>query len=279
MEYFRLLRKEDNEIVLNYLDRHHLAAASIIGNIENYGIENNKMHRRNADYYGYFVDKELMGVFSFTNMGSLVCHYEDEKILNKIVLLKTIKKYRPKYILGIEKLIAPLWFRLEKTVKWFKYDKCDYMVLNKEIFKSFGVEKEIIKAVEYDFSKTIDFLIEVEKAFNRNPKTINELKSTVYDRHNEEQYLYLIDDGSVVSQAIIQTTTSKINQIGGVYTLPKYRGKGYAKAIVSKLCIDILKRDKLPTLIVSKTNESAKNAYKKLGFEFYDDYLMIELQL
>ncbi|RKD22478.1 hypothetical protein SAMN02745883_00666 [Caminicella sporogenes DSM 14501] len=278
MEEFRLLKKSDFERVLNYLNRHHFDVSFMIGNIENYGVENNKVHKKHADYYGYFIDDELKGVFSFTNMGSLICHYEEKNILNKMILLKLIKQYRPKVIMGIERLVDPLWTRLEKIAKWFKYDRCDYMILNKDIFMPADTEKKIIKASEYDFSKSIDFLIEVEKAFNRNPKTINELKSTIYDRLDEEEYLYLLDGDNIVSQGIIQTTTSKINQIGGVYTLPQYREKGYAKAIVSKLCKEAIKRNKIPTLIVSKTNERAKKVYRGLGFEFYNHYSYIEVQ-
>ncbi|WP_291561459.1 MULTISPECIES: GNAT family N-acetyltransferase [unclassified Clostridium] len=67
-----------------------------------------------------------------------------------------------------------------------------------------------------------------------------------------------------------------MSQIGGVFTLPEVRGNGYAKAMVSKICDNIIAREKIPTLMVSNANVPAVKAYKSLGFDFYDDYLMVE---
>lgn len=279
MEDFKLLKKQDINIVMDYLEKNHIESTFIIGNIEKYGLENNKLQKRNGDYYGYFNDEDLRGVFSFTNMGSFICHYEDDKILNKIILLKAVKEYKPKYIFGMKKMIEPIWKKFERTFEWHSYDDCNYMILNNEEFSDFTGDAKIVKAKNFDFFKTVDFLIEVEKAFNRKPKTVNELKNSVYERIGEEEYLYLLDKDKVVAQAVIKTTTSKINQIEGVYTLPEYRGKGYAKAIVSKLCKNIMDKGKLPALIVSKTNESAKKAYEKIGFKHYDDYIMTEIKV
>ncbi|MDK2919378.1 MAG: uncharacterized protein PWQ37_2111 [Candidatus Petromonas sp.] len=279
MTEFRLLKDRDTEIAREYLDNYHMECTFLIGNLENYGIENNPFHRRSGDYYGYFVEDKIKGIFLFTNMGSFVCHYEDDGVLKKIALLKTIKKYKPKYMLGVSSKMIPLWMMLQKTAKCSKYEECHYMILEKENFNPFIVKNDIVNAKDYEFFKAIDFLIEVEKAFGRNPKTINELKNTVYDRTNEEEYLYLLENGSIVAQGVIQTTTSRINQIGGVYTVPSSRGKGYAKAVVSKLCTKILDRDKMPTLIVAKDNEGAKKAYMDIGFKYYSDYLVIETQV
>lgn len=279
MEDFKLLKNENIDVVMDYLGRNHLDNTFIIGNIEKNGLENNMLLKRSGDYYGYFGEGQLRGIFTFTNMGSFVCHYEDNKVLNKIVLLKAIKQYKPKYIFGMKKIIEPLWKKLDKIFKWYDYDECYYMILKREKFFDFTLDKEIISAKNYDFSKSIDFLIEVEKAFNRKPKTVNELKNSIYERMGEEEYLYLLDKDRIVSQGVIKTTTTKVNQIEGVYTLPKFRGNGYAKAVVSQLCKNIISRGKTPSLIVSKSNHSAQRMYKNIGFEYYDDYIMSEIQV
>ncbi len=279
MEDFKLLKNKDIDIVMNYLEKNHFENTFIIGNVEKHGLNNDILLKKSGDYYGYFNKSELRGVFSFINMGSFFCHYEDDGILNKIILLKTIKKYRPKHMLGMKKIIHPLLQKFERIFNWYTYDYYDYMFLKKENFKYFSTDKEIIKAKDFDFSKSIDFLIEVEKAFDRKPKTVNQLKNSVYERTGEEEYLYLIDRGDVISQAVIKTTTSRINQIEGVYTLPKYRGNGFARAVASKLSKNIIERGKIPALIVSKSNPSAKKAYESIGFEHYDDYIMSEIQV
>lgn len=53
--------------------------------------------------------------------------------------------------------------------------------------------------------------------------------------------------------------------IGGVATDLKYRGKGMASVLVSRLCRDIRKEGKQPCLFCDRGEEH--NLYKKLGFE------------
>lgn len=280
MTELRLLTNKDLKIVNNYLDKNHVESTFLIDGIESYGLQNKTTKKRSGDFYGYFKGNDLKGIFGFMNMGSLACHYEDKGVLNKIILLKTIKSYRPKYIYGVKHIIEPLLKMLEKTISISSYDECHYMMLKKDDFVFYDKkEANIINAKEYEFSKSIDFLIKVEKAFNRNPKTVNELKNKVYDRGHEEEYLYLIEKNKIISQGLIQTITSKINQISGVYTLPSNRGKGHATILVAKLCENIFQRNKIPALIVSKSNDVAINTYKNLGFSHQNDYLMIELKI
>ena len=57
-------------------------------------------------------------------------------------------------------------------------------------------------------------------------------------------------------------------QIGGVFTVPKFRNQGYALHTVAALCRHILEQEhKKPSLFVKTDNENAINLYKKLGFE------------
>ena len=85
-------------------------------------------------------------------------------------------------------------------------------------------------------------------------------------------------DGKFVSHAKIQAYTNTIGQVGAVYTEEEERGKGYGKAVVSEICRRIIARNKIPTLIVRKNNVPAVKAYTALGFEKFDDYLLIKLR-
>jgi predicted GNAT family acetyltransferase len=93
----------------------------------------------------------------------------------------------------------------------------------------------------------------------------------------EEDFVLLSRDNKLVSQACVQAVTANTNQIGAVYTAEEERGRGFGKAVVSELCERIRSRGKLPTLIVNKENTPALNAYKALGFEPREEYLIIRL--
>ena len=60
-------------------------------------------------------------------------------------------------------------------------------------------------------------------------------------------------------------------QIGGVFTVKRFRGQGYALHTVAALCSHIIKEEhKLPSLFVRTDNGKAVNLYKRLGFEIKD---------
>ena len=53
--------------------------------------------------------------------------------------------------------------------------------------------------------------------------------------------------------------------IGGVYTLPASRGKGFASAVTAAISLDLQKDGKMPTLFYE--NPVAGRVYRQLGFE------------
>lgn len=85
-------------------------------------------------------------------------------------------------------------------------------------------------------------------------------------------YVLRNKENEIVSQAV--TVRKQVNgcAIGGVITLDKYKGNGYAKRCVYVLCEELLKQGyKFVVLHVSPSNESAISVYKKIGFIQIDE--------
>lgn len=60
-------------------------------------------------------------------------------------------------------------------------------------------------------------------------------------------------------------------QVGGVFTVPRFRNQGYALNTVAALCRFIIEEEhKIPSLFVRSGNENAIKLYKSLGFEIKD---------
>lgn len=55
-------------------------------------------------------------------------------------------------------------------------------------------------------------------------------------------------------------------QLGGVYTMPAYRGKGYARFLVQQLALSAAAANRKTVLFVKTQNISAQNAYTAAGF-------------
>jgi GNAT superfamily N-acetyltransferase len=73
--------------------------------------------------------------------------------------------------------------------------------------------------------------------------------------------------GPIASVAKIDLDLQNLMEIGGVYTFPEYRNRGYGTAIVRDLAARIRQLGKKPTLQVDEQNEPALRLYDKAGWQ------------
>lgn len=271
----RILNENDRGMITDYLERNHIECTFLIGNVENFGIENDREKRRCADYYGYFEGAGLKGILPFYNLGSCIPHFEAAGAIPAFIEIMRERKFG--YLLGMSKLISPLYEGIKDCKVLREHSDDSYFVNDNFIpFTLPDVEIKDWKMLKLD--DVLDFMVEArEKGFDQ-IQTREEVKRTLTQRAEDENYIFLVKDGKIAAEACIQTSTSKINQVGGVYTTESQRGKGYCKAVVSELCSIITERGKTPTLMVRKNNTPAVRAYTSLGFRHYDDYNLISFE-
>lgn len=75
------------------------------------------------------------------------------------------------------------------------------------------------------------------------------------------------ETGEIIAKANTNESGFYHKQIGGVYTVPKYRNLGVATRVVRTLCENIINSNFTPSLFVKKENIAAIRVYEKLGFE------------
>ncbi len=89
----------------------------------------------------------------------------------------------------------------------------------------------------------------------------------------ERQLVYAaVEGGVVIGKAGTNARGFRVDQVGGVYTLPARRGRGVAAALMAALLGDILAHGRKAALFVKTTNEPARALYRGLGFEDAGDY-------
>lgn len=71
-------------------------------------------------------------------------------------------------------------------------------------------------------------------------------------------------EGALVATALTNAETSNLAMIGGVYTPPAQRGRGFSQAVCSALCADLMADQKQPVLYW--ITPAAGSIYRKLGF-------------
>lgn len=271
----RLLTECDKEIVLEYIGRNELEASFLYGNVMEFGVDNKREIQRCADYYGFFIKDELKGILPFYNLGSCIPHYEVDDAIFSFAELMRDRKFE--YLIGMHKVIKPLYDEIKDYKEVLSYDEQFYFI-NKD-FKPYILNDVKFKdANKVNSDEVVDFIIEARINGFKQIATREDVEKTLIERGEEEEFIISQINDKMVAQACVQTYTQKINQIGGVYTTEKERGKGYCKATVSELCRRIIAKGKVPTLFVKKANIPAVKAYNALGFEHYDDYLMVRFK-
>jgi predicted GNAT family acetyltransferase len=92
-------------------------------------------------------------------------------------------------------------------------------------------------------------------------------------RSLERQLVFAAEEsGVVVGKAGTNARGFRIDQVGGVYTLPERRGRGVAAALMAALMAEILMQGRKPALFVKSTNAPALALYRGLGFEDIGDF-------
>jgi uncharacterized protein len=82
-------------------------------------------------------------------------------------------------------------------------------------------------------------------------------------------------DGSIVSSSTFNATVPPVKQIGGVYTPPALRGRGYARACVAgSLAHAFAHGDREAILFTGEENAAACSAYEAIGFRVVGDYFI-----
>lgn len=271
----RLLTQADEKMIMDYLARNEIETSFLYANVVEFGVDNNKEIRRCADYYGFFKGDELKGILPFYNLGSCIPHYEDKEAI--LPFSELMKERYFEFLLGMSKIIRPLYEEIKNYKEIKSCDESSYFV-NKN-FKPIVLKgMTFIDAKQDDSGRAIDLIMEARVIGFKQEVTWEEAVKSLVQRGEEEEYIIAEKDGMLVSQACVQTYTPGINQIGSVYTSETARGNGYCKAVVSELCRRIIAKGKTPTLSVKKNNTPAVRAYTALGFENYDDYLIVRFK-
>ena len=88
----------------------------------------------------------------------------------------------------------------------------------------------------------------------------------------------LVAGETPVSYAVFNAILPEIVQIGGVWTPPEFRGRGYARAVVAGSLVVARKHGvQRAVLFADPANDAARRAYIYLGFRIVGDYGLVLL--
>lgn len=97
------------------------------------------------------------------------------------------------------------------------------------------------------------------------------------ERSLEEGHMWVLEDqGEPVASSAFNTAIEEAVQIGGVWTPPDLRRRGYGRSVVAASLLDArLEGVEQAILFTGQSNIAAQKAYTALGFEHIDDYRLV----
>jgi len=270
----RLLKDEDREQALAFLDRDHECNLIMIYDIDHFGLHN-QGHPFQGDYYGSVSAAGLSGIAALFNFGSLFIYAPDMGSAPQLVEYMVALERKPSYVIGRAEWAGPVIDGLrEQGLRPAGAEEQEYMVLTQDSFRPrFGAETRFAEP------RDLERLIELNRAFQLEyfgglTAAEEELGRMAEMRMERAGIAVAEAGGEIVSKAESMVRTSRAALIGGVYTVPEHRGKGLSFACMSLLCKEILGSIGKACLNVAKENAPAQRVYRGIGFERFCDYRM-----
>jgi ribosomal protein S18 acetylase RimI-like enzyme len=119
----------------------------------------------------------------------------------------------------------------------------------------------------------VQFMIE---ALHRAPGAglRDEAAATMGVVHERRSHWLLFDAGRPVAYSAFNAALPDIVQIGGVWTPPDLRSRGYGRAVVAGSLLDVRARGVTRAVLFAE-REDAKRAYRGLGFVVVGEYALV----
>ncbi len=250
----RKLNKEDKEMVMEYLTKEPALNLFMIGDIENYGFNNEEF-------------QELWGEFDKTgDLKAVLLRYYDNNIIysrgqyDAKAIADIIKDNEPKMVTGkkscVEKLDPYLEIAKKRDTYFAKLDKAG------ELYKGELLD-QITKTKLEDVQLIWDLHQRVEEFDNMD--SVERKEKKYKDKTGRGYHIYNETKDKIISCAETTAENSFSAMVIGVATDSGHRKKGLASAVMSKLCKEVLAEGK--ELCLFYDNPSAGKIYKRIGFE------------
>ena len=279
----RPLEHDDREGVLEFLHREPLYNLVMMSNIVEVGFEKGA-GLFGGDYAGVWNGNNLIGAACAYELGSFIAYVEDRIALVPLALYYEGLGVKPRVMLGRELEVDYLSHRLMAQDSMVRNCELDLMRLTSSGLTSVpGPPARPAQAEDLDQALDLSRRMEIELLGKPITPVRHEREMAVIRIREGVAYVCEMD-GKIVSKAeatVVLRSGWREGagffsgaQLGGVYTDPDYRGKGYSTSCIGALCGCLLETVEVVVLWVEKDNRYAQKVYRKVGFVPVGDFLM-----
>lgn len=264
------ISKANHAEAIAYLSQHEDTAIFLLGNLNAHG-PHLSSHPNSGNFKLIRVDHKIKGVFCLVRRGNLLIQSD---LIHPVFTTVTESCHQEGTIRG---LIAEWDFA---TSFWHHLKENQF------------IQKESYGSKEINYALSLDDWQEQESNGARKLETHDyplwhrcrlnylleqNLPNDLSDQEMEGQFIEMVqsqsiwglfNEGQLISMANLSARTDRAATVGGVYTVPEFRKKGFAKALMKKLIMDCKKVLSLHKLIIftgELENKPAQRLYESLG--------------
>lgn len=286
----RELKPRDEKVLDDYLRPHTAEAYFLRSNALAAGLI---YHGKpcEANYFGAFEDGEMVGVIAYSWMNTLLFYADSPLVMKQLAqeFVPVIKQrsVQIEAVLGLPDLAASVVDALQiPKNKLRKNDKDELFLLNKHDLKPPSVLNDPSVHLRLAEEKDAALLIAWRVAFNveandADPGDETKRKAeTEMTRRIQSRDLFVLEKDNVpVAMVGCAGDVPNVIMVGPVWTLPEWRGRGYAKAVTAGILrMRFEERSKLEQAVLCAVRPDAIRAYQSIGFRKINDWKLIFLK-
>jgi GNAT superfamily N-acetyltransferase len=248
-----IVSQSSQDEMLNFLIAHENYTLFLLDNFENYGAM-----LTDAPYSGNFKlirsQGKVVGVFCLTRKGNLLIETILQDSIFDIVLDACYQESMTlKGIVGNWNFCGPFW---------------EYLKIKKVIQKDVFTSKEILYSIDlykHNFlpQSNVRFLTENDyiqwKPLRLDYLVEQGVPNDLTDKQLLDQFLEKVKrkitwglflNNALVSIADLNAKALDLGQVGGVYTVPSFRQRGYSRSVMQQLLLDARELHKIRKIII-----------------------------
>jgi GNAT superfamily N-acetyltransferase len=271
MQYFIEKVDDSNKSeMLCFLKQHENYTLFLLGNFENYGFKISE-----APYSGNFklirAPNKVVGAFCLTKKGSLLIETLAREPVFEMVLASCLEESLPLTgLIGNWDFCNHFWsFLKSKKIIQNEVFNSKEILYNLDLSKiSSPPQSNVRLLTESDYvqwkSLRLDYL--KEEGFP-NDLSNNQLNDLYLAKVRKKITWGFFLNNKLVSIADLNAKALDLGQVGGVYTIPSFRKKGYSKSAMQQLLLDAKELHSMRKLIIftGEKNLPAQKLYSSLG--------------
>ena len=167
-------------------------------------------------------------------------------------------------------LVEMLWARLKTRL-----DPPTVVRMNQPVYAIRGrLDYPDLKAARYATMRDLDALVPCCAAMHREEVGIDPMerdaagyRERIRELVEQKRSLILIVNNQIAAKCEYSAVTNETVQLMGVWSNPRFRRRGHARALLREICGHCARKGKTVTLFVNDFNLPAVALYEELGFQ------------